>query len=433
MKKLVSLVLALIMALSLCSFAVAEEPTLVRFWHNRSSGANLEALQLAVKEFNEGIGKEKNIVVEETYIGGYPELFTKAQMASQTDEAPTVCVFGNTYIVSLLEDELIIDMAKYAEATGFDRSNLLDCFSVIEGNTDGHFFSAPYIRSTPVLYYNKTIADELGIPAPETLADLEEFGRKMTLKDEATGETTRWGFEILRDFGYINAAWLWQMGEPMLSTEGTSPALDGTAMLEHLTWWQNCVKEGICRPYDSTNASTIASEMLVQGKLGAYIASSGSMKNLLKNMSEAGYELGVCYQPAYSAEATRAAEVGGGQLTLMNCGNDEATLAAGWELIQFLLSDKQVYNNSMATGYLPITKSVANYDEMVKFWEENPTYKVPFEQLMNWGVCQEYPTFPDLQEFITNIQEVGDYLIQEQSITPEEAVKQIKENSAHLF
>lgn len=31
MKKLVSLALALIMALSLCSFASAEEPTLVRF------------------------------------------------------------------------------------------------------------------------------------------------------------------------------------------------------------------------------------------------------------------------------------------------------------------------------------------------------------------------------------------------------------------
>ena len=92
MKKLVSFALALIMVLSLCSFASAEEPTLVRFWHNRSSGANLEACEKAVDEFNNTIGKEKNIHVEATYIGGYPELYSKCQLASQTDEVPTVAV-----------------------------------------------------------------------------------------------------------------------------------------------------------------------------------------------------------------------------------------------------------------------------------------------------------------------------------------------------
>lgn len=40
MKKLTSLLMVLILVLSLCSFAAAEEkPTLVRFWHNMSSGA----------------------------------------------------------------------------------------------------------------------------------------------------------------------------------------------------------------------------------------------------------------------------------------------------------------------------------------------------------------------------------------------------------
>ena len=431
MKKLVSLALALIMALSLCSFASAEEPTLVRFWHNRSSGANLEACEKAVDEFNNTIGKEKNIHVEATYIGGYPELYSKCQLASQTDEVPTVAVFGNTYIVSLLEDELLADMAPYAEKTGFDINNLLDCFQQIEGNTDGHLFSLPYVRSTPVLYYNKTMADAKGLTAPDTLADLENFARALTEKNE-NGETTVYGFELLKDFGYINAAWLWEMGEPMLSTEGTSPALEGTSMLNHLTWWRNLVDEGICRPYDSTQAGTVAAEMLVQGKLGCYIASSGSMKNLLRTMAEAGYELGVVYQPSFDP-SKRTCEVGGGQLTLMAPGNDEKTLAAGWEFLQFLMSDEQVYNNSMATGYLPVTKSVANYDKMQAFWAENPTYKVPFEQMMNYSVCQEYPTFVNLQEFIVNIQEQGDYLIQEKSITPEQAVEQIKTNTSHLF
>ena len=45
--RIVALFLSLAILLSLCSFASAEEPTLVRFWHNRSSGANLEACEKA--------------------------------------------------------------------------------------------------------------------------------------------------------------------------------------------------------------------------------------------------------------------------------------------------------------------------------------------------------------------------------------------------
>ena len=53
--------------------------------------------------------------------------------------------------------------------------------------------------------------------------------------------------------------------------------------------------------------------------------------------------------------------------------------------------------------------------------------------MMNYGVCQEYPSFPDLQEFIANIEAACSYLIQEQSITPEQAVQQMKDSNAHLF
>ena len=434
MKKLVSLALALIMVLALGSTALAyspEKPITIQFWHNRGSGANLDATVQAVDDFNATVGKEKGIEVKGAFIGGYAEIMTKMQLASQSGDQPVVAVLGNSRLSIMLDDGIIEDMMPYAKRDGFNLDNFFTSMINVPGNDEEQLHSLPYIKSTPVLYYNKTMADAKGLTAPDTLADLEIFARARTEKNE-NGETTVYGFELLKDFGYINAAWLWEMGEPMLSTEGTSPALEGTSMLNHLTWWRNLVDEGICRPYDSTSASSIAAEMLVQGKLGCYIASSGTMKNLLKSMTEAGYELGVVYQPSFDP-SKRTCEVGGGQLTLMATGNDEKTLAAGWEFLQFLMSDEQVYNNSMATGYLPVTKSVANYDKMQAFWAENPTYKVPFEQMMNYGVCQEYPTFTDLQEFIVNIQEQGDYLIQEKSITPEQAVEQIKTNTSHLF
>ena len=356
MKKFLALLMAMVMILAVASIASADEPIVVKYWHNRASGANQDALNAAMERFNSTIGAEKGIVAEATYIGGYPEIYAQVQLATQAGEQPAISVIGNTYVSQMIDDGLLANMAPYAEATGFDVNNLLDAFREIAGNTDGDLYSLPYIRSTPCFYYNKTMADELGIviPAEPTIEDLVAACSKAYKVNEA-GEVEVYGLEIYNDTGYYNAAWLWQLGEPMLSVEGdlesrTSPALDGTSMLKTMTDWYNWVQAGWCRPFDSTNASSIATEMMYQGKLFAVLQSSGSMKNIIKYMGEAGLEAGVAAFPTYDLN-NKAVEIGGGQLVMIGEGNDEKTLAAAWELLQFLMSDNEVYENSMATGH----------------------------------------------------------------------------------
>ena len=159
MKKLVSLMLAVAMLLCVAGTAMAyspEEPITILFWHTRGSGANAETCDKQIAMFNETVGKEKGIVVEGVYIGNYPTIYSKLQLSYQSGEQPAVCVVGNTYVPMLLEDGLLADMAPYATKTDWNVSNLLDCFMVIAGNTDGQLHSLPYIRSTPLFYYNKT-------------------------------------------------------------------------------------------------------------------------------------------------------------------------------------------------------------------------------------------------------------------------------------
>lgn len=219
MKKLVSLALALIMVLALGSTALAyspEKPITIQFWHNRGSGANLDATVQAVDDFNATIGKEKGIVVEQQFIGSYNDLYTKTQMASQSGEQPVIASSGNTYIAPLIDDGILYDMMPLAQRDGFDVSNILDCFMEIAGNTDGTLYSLPYIRSTPLLYYNKTVADELGLKVPTTMDELVEFAKAFMQKD-ADGTVTRWGFEMFNDYGYYQASFLWQLGESMVA------------------------------------------------------------------------------------------------------------------------------------------------------------------------------------------------------------------------
>ena len=57
------------------------EPITIQFWHTRGSGANYEVVQHEVEEFNNTIGKEKGITVEETFIGNYNDILAKTQLA----------------------------------------------------------------------------------------------------------------------------------------------------------------------------------------------------------------------------------------------------------------------------------------------------------------------------------------------------------------
>ena len=429
MKKRISLVLALMILLSLCSFARAEqEPLHIEFWHTRGSGANYEVLKNSVDTFNATIGKEKGIFVEEIFQGGYADIVPKLEMASQSGGMPAVGVTSGVRASILLDDGLLADMAPYAAKTGFDFSVFFESLLDVPGNENGQIRSLPYVRSTPVFYYNKTMADAKGLKAPETVAELEAFAKALNTYDPATGDGC-WGFELLNDTTYLQGSFLWQLGQPLVGEGGTAPCLEGS-LLKLFTDWTRWIDEGWCRPFDSTGAQNTATEMFCQGKLACFVASCGSLSNIYKFSKEAGFELGVSYYPTYDID-NRAVSIGGGNIILM-AGNSEEVTSAGWEFIQFLMSDDMVAAEAIGSGYLPTTKTVENNEAMAKFWEENPLFKVAYDQLA-WGHCEETPKFLDRTEFKTNVSNVTSQLIQERNITPEQAIEQIKSISAHLF
>ena len=429
MKKLVSLLLAALLVLGICSTALAyspEEPITIEFWHNRGSGAQDVTVKGQVSAFNETVGKEKGIIVNEVFVGGYAECMTKLQLAAASGEQPVVSIVGNTRISILAGDDLLENMLPYAQASGVDISNFYYGMINVPYNDDTQICSFPYIKSTPVFYYNKTIADQLNIVVPHhpTIADVEEICSKVWK------ETGIWGLESVNDFTYYQGAFLWQLGEELWNEEGKSPALKGTSMLKVLSDWRRWVDEGWCRPFDSTDASNQMQQMFYQGKLFAFWASCASMKNIEKYTKEAGYELGIACLPTYDPEKP-IVPIGGGNIGLVKPGNTEEQKQAGWEFINFLLSDEMVAYNSINSGYLPTTESVGNNAEMEAYWAENPLYKVAYDQLPN-GIEQAWPDFEYNSELKTDIQSVVSLLIQEQSITPEEAVQQIIDNNAHM-
>ncbi len=429
MKKAMALFLTLLLLMSMVgTVSAASEPIKIAYWHTRGSGANYDTCKASVDLFNETVGKEKGIIVEEVFVGNYEDIFTKIQLAIQAGEQPQVAVMANTYVGYYIEDEVIADMMPFAERDGFDVNNFLDPFLQTVGNTDGELHSVPYIRSTPMLYYNKTMADAKGLTPSSKIDEMIEFCKGMT-EVSATGETI-YGLEILNDFGYYNAANIYQLGSELIAEDGKSaPCLDDGVMLKVLSDWRQWVDEGWCRSFDATDAAPAMMELFFQGKLGAFLNSSGSLKNVLTKCGEAGIEVGLL---PYITYGEPLAEIGGANIGIIAEGNTDEQIEASWEFIKFLCSDEMVAQNAIGSGYLPITKSCGEYKTMTDFWAENPLYKVAYDQLAV-SRCQEVPHVAFKQDFIRACWDACSMLIQDRSITPEQAVQQIKDTTASFF
>ncbi len=435
MKKLVSILLVLVLALACSASAFADgDPITLKFWHHRGSGAQYECVTHAVNGFNETVGKEKGIVIEESYIGGYVDLFSQIQLAVQSGEAPNIVSAANTYVAYMLEDDYLVDMAPLAEAEGYDiTGNLMDWLLQIGGNTDGQIHSMPYCRSTPLFYYNKGIARELGIEIGDmiTIDELKKFGEAAMVKNDA-GEITRYGFEIFNDFGYYNAAWIYQLGSEYMVEGGGSPSLEDGTMLKVLSDWREWVDAGWCRPFDVTNAGDTAQTMFINGELAAYMNSSAGLGNLLIAAAETGVEVGVAMFPTYNPE-NHVAEIGGANISIISADNSDEEIQASWEFVKYLMSDEEQFFNAKTSGYVACTKSIATYPEMVEFWAENPEFKVAYDQLLSYGRGQETPFVAVGQDFTQICWDNVSLLIQEKSITPEEAVENIIAESEDIW
>ncbi|MDL2317853.1 extracellular solute-binding protein [Eubacteriales bacterium OttesenSCG-928-A19] len=430
-------VLLMVLALMMSLFTpavMAEEPMTITFWHHRGSGAQYECVTHAVEGFNATVGAEKGIVVEEAFIGDYVTLFAQIQLAVQSGEAPNVVSAANTYVAYMLEDDMIVDMAPLADAEGYDiTGNIMDWLLEIGGNTDGEVHSLPYCRSTPLFYYNKAIASELGIEIGDmiTIDELIAFGEAAMQQNDA-GETTRFGFEIFNDFGYYNAAWIYQLGSNYMVEGGGSPSLEDGTMLKVLTDWRDWIDAGWCRPFDVTNAGDTAQTMFVNGELASYMNSSAGLGNLMIAASETGVEVGVAMFPTYDPE-NHVAEIGGANVSIIGADNSDEEIQASWEFIKYLMSDEEQFFNAKTSGYVACTKSIADYSEMVEFWAEKPEFKVAYDQLLSYGRGQETPFVAAGQDFTQIVWDNCSLLIQEKSITPEEAVANIKAESDDIW
>ncbi|NOZ28112.1 MAG: ABC transporter substrate-binding protein [Chloroflexi bacterium] len=350
--------------------AAPKGPVKIVYWRSLT-GAKGEAQDELVRRFNES---QNEVEVDVQFQGAYGELVQKLQAALAANEVPDVVLLDSPFVVLFAKDGVLVPLDDFVADpdTGLDIDNMLsglisDCYY------QEKLYALPLMRSTPLLYYNRDMFKEVGLPdrVPDTWDEFREFSKVLTKEED--GQIVRQGVSFT--MGRTSAHWYFQAaiysfgGE--VSDEDFNILLEEPEAVAAAQFWQDLVfKDKTAKPGIDEGGSH---GDFLNRRVGMVFASTGSMSGLMR---KADFEVGAGMIPK---QVRRMVPVGGSVIAMIS--KDAAKQKAAWEFMKFMVSPESNYYVVEQTGYLPTSQATLEYPPMVEYFEKYPERKVALEQL----------------------------------------------------
>ena len=349
--------------------------TVIEYWHCNAETQGGLVVDELVKQFNES--NDHIQVVAKYNPDMYKGLMQNLQAEAATGNSPALVQIGWAVLdyfsnnFSYVPPQEAIDKFDKEDA-GFLQDKFLPNVLELAVNSEGSQVGIPYSLSNPVLYINKDILREAGLPeeGPATWQEVSEFAK--TVKEK----TGKYGFYMQEpaDF-WAQQGLIESSGAKMLTinAEGKKEAAfateDGIEAMQlmadmvkdqtalHISWEEGCQSfiDGNC----AMLYTTIARRASVQK--GARF-DAATVKSPLWNDKERMVPAGGCF------------------LAITAQGDDQ--VKAAWEFEKFLYSVESMAAWTEGTGYVPPRKDVAGAENGLKtFLAENKMMNAAIEQM----------------------------------------------------
>ena len=369
MKTLISWILTLTMVLSATGIATAgtsrydvTEPITIEWWHAHEDNMT-PYLNHMVDLFHE---QNPLITVEPVYIGSYREIHTQLIAAIASGTVPAITVveasqpanFGASGVCEILDP--------YIEAYGYDAADFGE--GLIASTTyDGKQVSLPYLISTQVMYYNKTMADAEGITMPKTFDEMDAFLEKATIFNE-DGTTARYGTVFAGwNYWYYETLFM-NNGVQVINEDGVSTDLNSEASVYITKKIKEWIDKGYAYFAYGTGASSNMRQLFWDG--GAFsVFHTSSLYDTY--VDHAPFEVGMAWLPGSEDGTSFKSELGGAVIMIPTVASQRQKNAA-WQFMKFITSPEINLYWSSQTGYLPTRQSVTETADYAKYLEEKP-------------------------------------------------------------
>ena len=208
------------------------EVTELTFWYSWTDKIQENNIALT-EEFNETVGKELGIHVTAEYQGTYDDLHQKLQAAYVAGETPDVSVMEISSIRTFAENGVIEPLDTYINAAGADMSDFHDGLMQNSYINDA-CYGVPYLRSTPIMYMNKTLIEEAGLTVDgmKTWDDMKTYA---TTLHEKTGN---YGISIW-SYNWIFEAFMLEHGSSVLTEDEMATNMNNDAAKEIVNFFKD--------------------------------------------------------------------------------------------------------------------------------------------------------------------------------------------------
>jgi sn-glycerol 3-phosphate transport system substrate-binding protein len=336
------------------------ETVKIQFWHAMNA-ANQETLKRLTDRFNES---QSEVQVELQYQGTYEDTLAKLLASRPSGDVPALVQLHDVTTQLLADSGMLTPVQDFVDRENYDLSDFvkrtIDYYTV-----DGKLQGMPFNISNPILFYNKVHFREAGLDPekpPQTLAELTEDCKKLTIRNESGTPTRRcialpidpWYLEQLLALGgdlYVNNG----NGRDARATEAV---FNGSRGKEIFQWWGDLMKSG-----DGQNVgrNTTGDQHLLAvgaGQASMTIGTSAALRTAFDVLEAPGsiqltdIELGTAPMPGF-ADGTGGTLVGGAALWVLN-QRPEKEQEAAWKYIKYLVAPEQQADWYSGSGYFPM-------------------------------------------------------------------------------
>ena len=422
MKKIISLLLVLAMALTLvaCGGSTAEETKAAEVGTEAAAPAasgekvtlNIIAAQYGTKTADWWVGFEKDFEAANEAIDlvvdvvSWNDIYTVVNTRIANGEAPDI--LNIDVFADYQADGLLLPAQDYVSEETY--AKFYESF-LEQSVVDGTVWAVPDLASARAMYYNVDILNEVGVEVPTTWDELMDVSQK--IYDFYGGEVYPWGVDMTTDEGQACFAYyIWNNGGNFTDAEGNW-TLNSAENVEAIEFIVNMVNAGLTNSDPANETRYDNQDMLGAGKVAMMIGPN----SIPTYVADGGYNVNLAVA---SIPSNTGVSISQGVMDRFMCFDNNYTeeeLAAVTTFFDFFYEDERYSEWVLMEGFLPATtaggEAMSAADPAQAAWIEivgsayfYPTAKAEWADVKQGviDVQQEALLGGDVQELLDTLQ-----------------------------
>ena len=358
----------------------AAEPTVVEFWH-ALSGSKARLLDELIAAFESSVD---GIEIRASSKGSYRGAFDATLAAARDGDPPAIAHIYEIGTGRALDSGAFVPVERVlnrlddtVDGERFDPDDLLEPVRNYY-RTDGRLWSMPFNTSTPVLYYDRSAFEAIGIDPdepPETFEAVREYARRFV-------ETGGYDAGItFANYSWFVEQWYAEAGQPLVDERNgrsgtpTEAFFDSPAGRDVFEWIAAMDADGLSHD-PGIEARGRAREAFHDGSAPMLVGSTSSMASV---EGEASFPVGTGYLPV--ADERHGVVVGGGSLWIAD-DVPAAEQDAAATFLRWLAAPERQARWHRETGYFPVHGDAVDRLSRGGWFAENPGRRTAFDQLL---------------------------------------------------